>query len=92
MPAGFDDLVFMPTQVGVGAKHYFSNGFGVSVVKSQYSYGGTRGLYELALLDTSGNIISGHPVVPDGVLGWLRPEDVTDLMHKIVKKEKHYGT
>jgi hypothetical protein len=68
--------------VGVQARIQFDNGFGASVVKTPYTYGGDKGLYELAVLDNNGNLTYNTPVTND-VIGYLRPEDVTDVMEKI---------
>jgi hypothetical protein len=39
-------------------------------------------LYELAVLDSEGHLTYATPVTND-VIGYLRPEDVTDVMEKI---------
>jgi len=83
----FEDLVFseLPDMSGVYCRIMFENGFGASIVKHKYSYGGDRGLYEIAVLDD----IEGAPIyytsVTDDVIGYLRPEDVTGVMEKIQK-------
>ncbi len=80
----FKDLQFKQHRElnGVVARIFFDNGYGASVVKHQYSYGGDRGLYELAVLDKDGNLCYDTPVTND-VIGYLRPQDVTDVMEKI---------
>ena len=47
----FKDLDFHPmqTELGIQARTYFSNGYGVSVIRSPFSYGGNQELYELAI-------------------------------------------
>jgi hypothetical protein len=67
---------------GVMSRIQFDNGYGASVVKSEYTYGGKDGLYELAVLDSDGNLTYATSVTDD-VIGYLRPEDVTDVMAKI---------
>jgi len=69
---------------GVQARMNFDNGFGVSVVKSPYSYGGENGLYELAVFK-DGHIHYDNPVANGDVVGYLRPEDVSDAMAVIQK-------
>jgi hypothetical protein len=66
----------------VQARITFDNGYGASVVKTPYSYGGDRGLYELAVLDTDGQLTYDTPVTND-VIGYLRDIDVTEVMEKI---------
>ena len=83
----FKDLDFQPHPNmghvgGVQARIEFDNGYGASVVRSQYTYGGDRGLYELAVFGKDGHITYDTPITND-VIGYLRPEDVTDVMEKI---------
>ena len=81
----FKDLEFVkhPSHIeGVQARIQFDNGYGASVVKTPYTYGGDRGLYELAVLDSEGHLTYATSVTDD-VIGYLRPEDVTDVMAKI---------
>jgi hypothetical protein len=82
----FSDLRFNthPMGVGVHALMDFDNDYGVSVVKTPYTYGGDRGLYELAVIK-GGEIHYDNPVAKGDVVGYLRPEDVTDAMLVIQK-------
>lgn len=64
---------------GVYARMMFENGYGVSVIKTSFSYGGGKGLYELAVLDTDGEITYDTDVT-DNVIGYLTPDKVTDIM------------
>jgi len=81
----FNDLEFKPHAAGMGgvmSRITFENGYGASVVSSPYTYGGDKGLYELAVLDSDGELTYTTSVTDD-VIGYLRPEDVTDVMAKI---------
>ena len=81
----FKDLEFVehPSHIGgVQARITFDNGYGASVVKTPYSYGGKDGLYELAVLDKDGHLTYDTPVTND-VIGYLRDIDVTEVMEKI---------
>jgi hypothetical protein len=81
----FKDLEFIehPSHMGgVQSRIQFDNGYGASVVCTPYTYGGDKGLYELAVLDSEGHLTYATPVTND-VIGYLRPEDVTDVMKKI---------
>ena len=82
----FNDLQFKthPQLSGVISRIIFDNGYGASVVKHEFSYGGKDGLYELAVLNKDGELCYDTPVTND-VIGYLRPEDVTDVMEKIQK-------
>jgi hypothetical protein len=83
----FEDLEFrmIPSKDGgIHATMDFENGFGVSVVQSPYTYGGDKGLYELAVIK-DGDIHYDNPVAKGDVVGYLRPEDVTDAMLVIQK-------
>jgi hypothetical protein len=81
----FNDIVFktnpMGADFGITSRTQFDNGYEVSVVKSPYTYGGDKGLYELAVFK-DGEITYATPITDD-VMGYLRPEDVTDVMAKI---------
>ena len=80
----FKDLVFNPHPLGAGIQAVmdFENGYGVSVVQTPYSYGGKMGLYELAVIDSDGDVVYDTPVA-GGVIGYLREEDVTEGMRRI---------
>jgi len=81
----FKDLEFVehPSHIGgVQARITFDNGYGASVVKTPYSYGGDKGLYELAVLGIDGHLTYATPITND-VIGYLRDIDVTDVMEKI---------
>jgi len=83
----FKNIIFksnpMGPEFGIVSRTKFDNGYEVSVVKSPYSYGGDRGLYELAVFK-DGEICYDTPITDD-VIGYLRPTDVTDVMEKIQK-------
>lgn len=83
----FTDLVFRthPNQFGgVQSVMEFDNGYGVSVVRTPYSYGGDKGLYEMAVLDKTGNITYDTPITND-VLGYLTEDEVTEYMIEVQK-------
>ena len=64
---------------------FFSNGFGASVVKHQWSYGNEQGLFEIAVL--IGNVddwkICYDTYITDDVLGYQTDADVADVLQKI---------
>lgn len=63
-------------------KFEFPNGYGASVVKNRFSYGGKKGLWELAILDKHGNICYDTPI-SDDVIGYLKEEEISNLLYKI---------
>lgn len=67
---------------GVQAIITFDNGYGASVVRSEYTYGGRDGLYELAVFGKDGHITYDTPITND-VLGYLKEEEVTKIMQQI---------
>ena len=83
----FNDLEFKELDSfynGVQSRIQFDNGYGASVVKHDYSYGGRDGLYELAVLGANGDLIYGTPITDD-VIGYLSETEVTDILEKIQK-------
>lgn len=60
----------------------FPNGRGVSIVRHQHSYGGRSGLFELAVLDSTGEIDYSTPVTGD-VLGYLTVDEVLQAMKQV---------
>ena len=80
----FKDLEFKehPINDGVVSRIVFDNGYGASVVRHEYSYGGKDGLYELAVLSNEGELTYDTPITND-VLGYLTDKDVTEVLIKI---------
>jgi hypothetical protein len=78
----FADLDFGPHPAGGEmVRIAFPNGYGASVVRTPYSYGGDSGLYELAVL--RGGALCYDTPITDDVLGYLREEAVTETLAKI---------
>ena len=66
-------------------EHYgvtFVNGYGASVIRSAYSYGGNGGLFELAVIGADGHLCYDTPITCD-VIGWLTRADVASLLERI---------
>lgn len=83
----FKDLDFKahPNEVHVGgvqARITFDNGYGASVIKTSFSYGGRDGLYELAVFGKDGHITYDTPITSD-VIGYLKEEEVTNILEQI---------
>jgi len=79
----FEELEFVdrPDAFNRQALVDFPNGYGASVVIGPYTYGGDRGLYELVVIK-DGRVCYDTPITND-VVGFLKPESVTDLLTKI---------
>lgn len=74
---------------GVQKVFRFENGYGASVVKNPYSYGGDEGLWELAVVlvyenegRLSWKLVYDTPITED-VLGWLTWEEVEETLKQI---------
>lgn len=63
---------------GIQAKFYFGNGWMLSVVKHDFSYG-----IEGAIFNPSGEIDYDNSVIPDGVEGHLSRERIIELAKAI---------
>jgi len=73
------------TLFGVQARHFFDNGYGVSVIRGPQSYGGSEGLYELAVLkgvEKDWKICYDTPITDD-VIGYLSESDVEKLLNEV---------
>lgn len=77
---------FLPDIQGTRKFYEFENGLGASVICTPYSYGGDRGLWELAVMER-GRVNYNTPVTND-VLGYLTWEEVEENLGKIRKLEK----
>ena len=82
----FDLLTFekLKHQDGVQAIAEFPNGFGASVIKSDMSYGGKSGLFEIAVLDKDGKLNSETDIADD-VIGWQDEDDIDRVLTAISK-------
>ncbi len=86
----FKDIEFKEhpsTFGGIIGRIEFENGYGASVVKSPFSYGGGDDLYELGVLGNDGQLCYTTPITDD-VIGYLTEADVEELMLKIQQLPK----
>ena len=67
---------------GVGYVYEFENGYGASVVKHDFSYGGKKGLYEIAVLDSTGDLCYSTPITDD-VVGYAGVQTVYETLDRI---------
>lgn len=78
----FKNLVFKPHPIGDGvqARMDFKNGYGVSVIKFNGSYGYPN-FWEVAVM-YKGSLTYDTPITDD-VLGWQTEDDVTNVMKQV---------
>ena len=67
---------------GHGYVYKFDNGYGASVVQHSGSYGGNQGLYEIAVLDSDGDLCYSTPITDD-VIGYANEEKIKDTLDRI---------
>lgn len=71
------------TPKGVQAKVQFS-GFMLSIIQNEVSYGGSKGLYEIAVFSDDSQVeLPGITNVGDTVKGWLTSSDVDAILTKM---------
>lgn len=79
------DVIVRSLNGGTQTLVFFSNGYGASVVRHRFSYGGDRGLFEIAVL--AGNAdnwnITYDTHITDDVLGYLNDDDVKNTLQQI---------
>ena len=66
---------------GVQVVHEFPNGYGASVVKHDYSYGGKDGIWEMAVLKEGELCYNTH--ITNDVIGYLSDADVKSTLKEI---------
>jgi len=73
---------------GVQKVYVFPNGYGASVVRHSFSYGGNKGLWELAVLDIKNTEpleweISYDTPITNDVVGYLNDEQVEKYLKHV---------
>ena len=83
-----EPVIARPIEYGIQKIYRFDNGFGASVIKSQFSYGGDENLWELAVLafnsddPTEFELTYETPITND-VIGNLSDEEVEERLTEI---------
>lgn len=73
---------------GMYSKEFkFDNGYGASVVSHSGSYGGDKGLFEVAVLNADGEIVYNTPITAD-VIGFLDFAGVVEILDAIKRLPK----
>jgi hypothetical protein len=87
----FSDLDFKKhpnySVTGIQAIFDFPNGFGISVVKTDRSYGGPH-LFEIGLRKDSSFCSESIGEFQTGIIGWCSEEDITKHMEFLQTLEK----
>lgn len=80
----FNDLKFRQHEIFCGTivKYEFPNGYGISVVESDFTYN-DEGTYEVGITH-NGYLTYNTPITKD-VLGFQTPEDINELLDIIEK-------
>lgn len=76
------EKVDMPDLNGYQLLYKFDNGYGASVVKHDYSYGGKDDKYEIAVLDQDGELCYDTPITSD-VIGYLTMSEANKILINI---------
>ena len=76
------EKVDLPDMNGYQLIYKFDNGYGASVVKHDFSYGGKDGRYEVAVLDNEGALCYDTPITSN-VLGYLNMSEVDKILVNI---------
>lgn len=67
----------------------FKNDYGVSIIQNVFSYGGSEGLYELAVIKLLGEKIGDFKLVSEGdVVGRLTQEEALSLAERVAEFPK----
>lgn len=78
---------------GIRKLYKFPNGYGASVIKTPFSYGGFQDLWELAVVtniadDNSSFDLCYTTTITNDVLGYLSDEDVENVLKQIMELEE----
>jgi len=81
------DVVIREEPPTVQKLYRFPNGFGASVIRGEFSYGGEDGLWELGVIKFDGDgykLTYPKDICPDeDVVGWLTDEQVDEKLVQI---------
>ena len=77
-----ENTIFGEFPNGIQRIYKFENGYGASVVMHNGSYGGKKGLWELAVLDEAGELCYHTPITQD-VIGHLNDTELQKILEEI---------
>ena len=61
------------------------NGYQLSIISNEYSYGGKTGLFEVMLLNDTGDLLYEESLGFADVRGWLDFKQVSEIIEEIKK-------
>jgi len=82
----FEDVEMIPTDIpnGVQAMLKFGDDYKLSIVKSDFSYGGNKGLYEIGVFKSHTMVeLPGITQPGDTIKGFLSSEEVNGIITKM---------
>lgn len=81
------DIIIKSKNKGTQVVIFFPNGYGASIIKSPYSYGADKGLFEMAVIkgNKDGRKVCYDTPITDDVLGYLTSEDINKYLEQIEK-------
>lgn len=82
----FWDFEMMPTETpkGVQAVLQFGDDYELSIVSNEYSYGGSKGLYEIMVIKNGEQTeLPGVTEEGDAIKGFLSEEEVVSILKKM---------
>lgn len=82
----FKDIQFNETKMpkGIQSLIKFGDEYELSIVKSDFSYGGKQGLYEIAVFKGNYQVeLPGITAQGDTVKGWLTESDIDAILLKM---------
>lgn len=65
----------------IQCRMFFGNGFGVSIIRGHYTYGGEEGLYELAIISDDG--LQYNTAMTEDVLGYLTEKEIEQIVYSV---------
>jgi len=79
---------FKSNEINGGVQHlaFFPNGYGVSIVKHDFSYGNKDGLWEMAVIKGNEDEwkLTYETPVTDDVLGYLSENEVNEYVDQVI--------
>tara|TARA_B110000977_G_C10780974_1_gene378574 strand:- start:30 stop:329 length:300 start_codon:yes stop_codon:yes gene_type:complete len=81
-------VIFGENGDGLQNVYKFPNGYGASVVRSNFSYGGKKGLWEIAVLDNDNNLCYSTSITSD-VIGHLNDPQMDRILGMISRLNEH---